>query len=574
MARKSRTEIQEENVVSVYKQHMYEAGVYRRLSVEADGDDEELHSIGNQQKIAEDYVIQQPHVHIKKIYTDNGVSGMNFQRDGFVEMMNDLYAGVINCIIVKDVSRLGRHFILTSELVEKTLPSMNARLICILDNYDSIDPCSDSEALLMQIKMVMNDNYCKDFSKKIRSSINAKMGAGEFLPSSGSIPYGYIRNPEENTFDIDTETAPVVKKIFELRSQGLCFNAIARELNDEGYPSPGRIRFERGLTKSEKFANAVWLRGAVRKICSDPVYTGCRIHGKVKRDRLGENKTRREQEEWQIIENAHQPIVSKELFASVQKVNEEALETREKFQKRPDVSDDKREVLQDKVVCGDCGSKMSARKGCSRSRKTGEYSSYVFFDCNHYHKTGKKECKCHYIRQDAIMGSLQRCLNTHLKIALDYEEFLEQVRKMPKVVAYQASAEESVASIRAKITNVEAKKEKLIEDMISGLLDRSEYDFMNSRLELQLTQLQHDYYAAKQSSEELEQLNATTKSWINALKKYKSIKNIDRGLVEALVDKIVVYDSTHIQIKMAFANPFAAINGYVDKIEEVMKDAG
>lgn len=119
MARKSRTEIQEENVVSVYKQHMYEAGVYRRLSVEADGDDEELHSIGNQQKIAEDYVIQQPHVHIKKIYTDNGVSGMTFQRDGFLEMMNDLYAGVINCIIVKDISRLGRHFILTSELVEK-----------------------------------------------------------------------------------------------------------------------------------------------------------------------------------------------------------------------------------------------------------------------------------------------------------------------------------------------------------------------------------------------------------------------------------------------------------------------
>lgn len=145
---------------------------------------------------------------------------------------------------------------------------------------------------------------------------------------------------------------------------------------------------------------------------------------------------------------------------------------------------------------------------------------------------------------------------------------------MPKVVAYQASAEESVASIRAKITNVEAKKEKLIEDMISGLLDRSEYDFMNSRLQLQLIQLQHDYYAAKQSSEELEQLNATTKSWINALKEYKSIKNIDRGLVEALVDKIVVYDSTHIQIKMAFANPFTAINGYVDKIEEVMKDAG
>ena len=110
---------------------------------------------------------------IKKVYTDNGVSGMTFKRDGFVDMMNDLYAGVINCIIVKDISRLGRHFILTSELVENTLPSMNVRLISVLDNYDSIDPASDTDILLMQIKMVMNDNYCKDFSKKIRSSINS-----------------------------------------------------------------------------------------------------------------------------------------------------------------------------------------------------------------------------------------------------------------------------------------------------------------------------------------------------------------------------------------------------------------
>ncbi len=574
MARKSRTAVNiEENVVATYKQHMYEAGLYRRLSVEADGDDEELHSIGNQQKIMEDYVEKQSFVHIKKVYTDNGVSGMTFKRDGFIEMMNDLYAGVINCIIVKDISRLGRHFILTSELVEKTLPSMNVRLISVLDNFDSIDPASDTDMLLMQIKMVINDNYCKDFSKKIRSSINAKMGAGEFLPSSGSIPYGYVRNPQENTFDIDEETAPIVKKIFELRSEGMCFNAIAKQLNDEGYPSPGRIRYDRGLTKCEKFEKAVWLRGAVRKICSDPVYTGCRIHGKVKRDRLGENKTRREQDEWQIIENAHKPIVTKELFDIVQQVNEGAIAKRENFNKRPAVKDDQREVLLDKVVCGDCGSKMTARKGLSRSRKTGEYSAYVFFDCNHYHKTGKKECKCHYIRQDAIMDSLHNCLNKQLKLAMDYEKFMVEVRSMPKVVAYNASAEASISSLRVKMTNVEAKKEQLIEDMISGLLDTSEYDFMNKRLDKQLSQLQHDYCETLNEKNKLEQLGTSTEGWIRSLKEYGAFRVIDRSLMEILVDKIFVYDNTHLQIKLNFADPFKDVYSYVDRIEEAMKDA-
>lgn len=574
MARVSRKEAK--NTVVVETSHVnakYEAGLYRRLSVEADGDDENLHSIGNQQKIAEDFILDKSDIHIKKIYTDNGVSGMTYKRPGFVEMMNDLYAGVINCIIVKDISRLGRHFILTSELVEKTLPSMDTRLICILDEFDSIDPQCDTDTLLMQIKMVMNDNYCKDFSKKIRSSIDTKMNAGEFLPSSGSIPYGYIRNPEMNTFDIDEETAPVVKRIFELRSQGLCFNAIAKELNDAGYPSPGRLRFERGLTKAEKFEKAVWLRGAVRKICSDPVYTGCRIHGKVKRDRLGENKTRREQDEWKIIENAHKPIISKDLFDAVQEVNEDALEKRAEFKKREDVKDDKREVLRDKIVCGDCESKMTAKKACNRINKDGKSNPYIYYDCNFYQKTGKTQCKSHYIRQDVIMAKLKNCLDQQLKVALEYEKLIEQVKRMPKVTAYRASAEVSIASIRAKITNVEAKKEQLIEDMVSGLVSREEYDFMSSRLDKQLTDLQHDYLICKQKAVELEQINASSNAWIASIKEYGRLKVIDRKLVEALVDKILVYDSRRIKIVLSFASPFDAVKQYMDKVEEAMKDA-
>ena len=156
---------------------------------------------------------------------------MNFERPDFAEMMNDLKEGLINCVIVKDISRLGRHFLQTSEYVEKIFPEMGVRLICINDNFDSIEENADTTHLMLPIKMVMNDSFVKDISKKIRSSITSKMNSGEFLPPAGSIAYGYLRNPKENTYDIDPEAAKVVVRIYEMRSEGMKYNTIAKVLN-------------------------------------------------------------------------------------------------------------------------------------------------------------------------------------------------------------------------------------------------------------------------------------------------------------------------------------------------------
>jgi DNA invertase Pin-like site-specific DNA recombinase len=283
MARKSRyvAEVKEEK-----KTAMLLAGVYTRLSIE-DEDDEEQNSIGNQKKIALDYLKDKDDIAVTEYYVDNGYTGMNFSRSDFQRMMNDLRSGKINCVIVKDISRLGRHFVMTSEFVEKIFPMMGVRLICINDDYDSFDENCDSASLLLPFKMVMNDSYVKDISKKIRSSISAKMDSGEYLPSASSIPYGYIRNPEQNTFDIDEEIAPVVVRIFEMRANGVALNAIAKTLNEEGIPCPGKLRYIRGITKAAKYENALWIHGTLRKILMDQVYIGNRVHGRVKRDKLG-----------------------------------------------------------------------------------------------------------------------------------------------------------------------------------------------------------------------------------------------------------------------------------------------
>lgn len=248
MARKSRIHVQTEQQNE--ENRLVLAGQYGRLSVE-DGDNIELNSIGNQQKICIHYLDEHPEIKLVEQYFDNGYTGMNYNRPGFRRMMDDLKKGRINCVIAKDISRVGRHFVLTSELVERTFPEMGIRLICINDNYDSEDTNADSSALTMPLKMVMNDYYVKDISRKIRSSISTKMKNGEYLPSASSVPYGYIRNPDALTYDIDSETASVIRRIYERRAAGQSLNGIARELNRDGIPSPGRIRYLRGLTKAK-----------------------------------------------------------------------------------------------------------------------------------------------------------------------------------------------------------------------------------------------------------------------------------------------------------------------------------
>ena len=268
----------------------YLAGQYGRLSVE-DGDDTESNSIGNQAKIADAFLAEYPDIQIVERYADNGYTGMNYNRPAFHQMMADVRSGKINCIIIKDISRLGRHFVETSELVEQIFPTMNVRLISVNDNYDSlVQDAGAAASLTMPLKMVMNENYAKDISRKIRSSIHAQMRSGTYLPSSGSIPYGYLRNAAAASYDIDEEAAPVVRRIFTLRSEGVSFNAIAKQLNQEHIPSPAQLRYLRGMNSSAAYRDALWSRATIRKIVGSDVYIGNRTYGKIARNHLNEKK--------------------------------------------------------------------------------------------------------------------------------------------------------------------------------------------------------------------------------------------------------------------------------------------
>lgn len=561
MARKSRTYGVETSQKPAEKTFL--AGIYKRLSVE-DGDSSENNSIANQRKLAIHFLSGHPEIRLVEQYEDNGFTGMNYNRPGYRQMLEDLQSGRINCVIVKDVSRLGRHFVMTSELVERIFPRLGVRLICINDNYDSADENADPAALTLPLKMVMNDYYVKDISKKIRSSITAKMDAGEYLPSRSSVPYGYLRNSKLVTFDIDPEPAAIVQEIYAKRLQGNNYNSVAKELNARAVPSPGKLRYLRGVSKDSRNAKALWTSQCVGKILSDPVYTGVRIHGKVKRDRLGLPKTDRPQEEWQYIEDAHEPIIPLEMFQQVQEMNQREKERRSHFLVRETVEVDYRPLLKGKVFCADCGSVMGAVKRLGRPGTVPD----IVFECRNYLQSQRTRCGIHYISQKVLMSEVKALLDQQVKTAVDVERLCQDVRKMPKVLTFQSASQQLLSSLSAKRKGVEGKLEQLLVDLAQRVIDRGEYEYMHTKYERQRDAIICEEAHASERINALEAALNSTEHWLKAISRYHTLPEIDRDVMDTLVEKILVYADRHIKIVLRYADPYRQLADFLQGVEE------
>lgn len=528
----------------------WRAGLYARISVE-DGDDTEQNSIGNQRKIAESFLADRTDIIPADTYCDNGYTGMSFERPGFRKMLEDIHSGKINCIIVKDISRLGRHFVMTGDFVEHIFPEMGVRLICVNDGYDSTDVAADTAELTLPLKMVMNDCYVRDISAKIRSSIHARMDSGEYLPASGSIPYGYRRDAENRTFAIDAEAAPVVLRIFRMRAEGTSFNGICRTLNAEGIPCPGRLRYERGMTAAEKYKEALWIRGTVRKLTGDITYLGCRVHGKTGREKVGLPKKYRPEEEWRIIENTHAPIVTEKLFDRVQQVNARELEKRRGYAGRNGFREDHRELFQGLVYCADCHSLMSAGKSCARAGAN--TPSRIFYDCNTYRYSAHMRCASHYIRQEQLYSAVKNAIEQQIRVAVDVERLVADLTNAPHTLTKE------IQGLSERRKRTEERMERLLEDLAERVIDRNEYEYMKGEYSRQLsTLLAEEERAAARKKAEQEKLSEA-QAWLHSMREYQALAMLTPEIMRVLVKKISVHNGQRIAVEFNFSDPYKAV---------------
>lgn len=278
----------------------------------SDGD-----TVKNQEAVLRNFIEGKSCFSLYSVYVDNGRSGVNFNRVGFERMMGDIKKGLVDCLIVKDLSRLGRSYIETGEYLEQIFPLLGVRVIAVNDGYDSSAPGS-ADSLSVHLKNLVNDIYARDISRKTCPVLRAKQERGEFIGTFA--PYGYKKaETDRHRLVPDPETAPVVRDIFRWRLEGQTCGEIVRRLRERGTPSPSQYRYKKGIIKDERLGAAVWTTTTVSRILSRQVYLGHMVQGK-KRASLWEGKKQTQQpgERWLVVEGTHDPLVDEDTFYLVQ----------------------------------------------------------------------------------------------------------------------------------------------------------------------------------------------------------------------------------------------------------------
>ena len=530
MARKSR--YQNTPKTSASPTSLTKTGIYTRISV-PDGDNVS-ESIANQIKITMNYINHSEDLEYVKTYTDDGYTGQNFDRPGFYQMMQDIKDGLINCIIVKDISRLGRNYLAVGKLLLEDFPEMGIRFISVIDCYDSIAKNDDIE-LRVILQSIVDQKVSTDTSKRVTSAIDAKKKAGTFLPPSGSIPYGYLRDEKNCTYAIDDDAFLVVKRIYHLRAQGYNITAICRELNERGIPSPSKLRYLRHQTKDETAKDALWNRATVRKILSDENYIGNRVHGKKKQDAPAAAKRRTTRDEWQIIENAHPAIISKELFEQVQAINEKENGQSQCTTVFPP-QNTKPNILKGKVFCGDCGKAMKAAKSGGGA---------AYYNCSSYKESGGTQCSNHYISEDSAVTAITQEIDKMLA-----DGFLSG--QSAKIIAVY---EKQLASIDAGIHQLSVKQKELsnallevYEACISHRITKEEFKNQSEHLSAEHTDCEIKERALiAEKGRCKEQLGKLTRL-ISALREYQDSRTLTGELVEAFIERVSIFPQQRIDL--------------------------
>ena len=360
MARKTRSTIIEQQtdvLVEQIGEVKYQTAVYARKSL----DDEE--SLDVQVRMLLDYIEESEELILYKIFSDNGQTGTNFDRPAFNQMIEEMQLGRFNTIIVKDGSRLGRNYLEAGAYMEAIFPQNNIRFISVNDRFDSIKEECISDGLSLPLKNIMNEQYSKDLSRKLSPAFRVRQMDGKFI--GGLTTYGYLKDPaDKNKLIVDYEIAPVIRRIFISKTQGLSDGAIAKELNQEEILSPFAYRYNKGLVRAEKYQNMPWKRGTISQMLSNPIYTGNMVQGRTRQSlSMHEKKHKTAKNEWIIVPNTHEAIIDQKLFDQVSNI----LETRkEKYRnKQKQVCINAGNILRGKVYCADCGRAMELTKSVS-----------------------------------------------------------------------------------------------------------------------------------------------------------------------------------------------------------------
>lgn len=504
--------------------------LYPRLSRD-DEQQGESNSISNQKRILETYARERGFTNLRW-YTDDGWSGTDFQRPGFQTMLADIEAGKVGCVIVKDMSRLGRNYLQVGLYTEMLFPQKGVRFIAVNDGVDSAQGDNDFTAL----RNLFNEWMVKDTSKKIRAVKKAKGMSGK--PLTSRPPYGYLMGEDEH-FIIDEETAPVVRQIYQLCLAGNGPTKIARMLSEQGIPTPGTLDYMRtGNTRRYHpgYENK-WAANTVAHILEYREYTGCIVNFKTTMQSYKVHKiVYNPEEEYAIFENAHEPIIDRDTWERVQELR--------KQRKRPNRYDEMG-LFSGILFCADCGSVLYQQRYQTEKRKQ---DCYI---CGNYKKR-TTDCTAHFIRTDLLTAGVTANLQKVTAYAAKHEA------RFVKLLVQQnedggkkknAARRKEMSAAEKRIAELSSIFKRLYEDSVSGRISDERF-----------TELSADYEAEQKTlkarlAELQAELGKTQEATVNAerfmkiVRKYTSFEELTPTLLREFVEKIVVHEAEEIDGK-------------------------
>ena len=508
----------------------YHAALYIRLSKE-DETEGLSESVNNQQSLLNEFV-QQHRLSVYDTYIDDGWSGTNFDRPNFQRMIADIEAKKVNMVITKDLSRLGRDYILTGHYMERYFPEHRVRYISLLDGIDTgVDSTAND---ITPFRAIMNDMYAKDISKKISSVKHDKQRKGLFI--GGKPVYGYRMHPiEKNRIVIDEDAAPMVRRIFSMSLEGMSCRKIATQLNEEKVPTPATYA---GLPVANPGPyTGLWSSERISDMLQNETYIGSMVQGRTRKINYKSKKCiKQDRRDWVVVEGTHEPIIDRETFHKVRALVDSRKHTRSRTYDF---------LLKGLIVCHECGYPLAVL-----NRKNAAGEDRLYFVCRTYQRFTKAGvCTSHTIKEEtvtrAVVDKIQEVCNAYLQV----DRLLPQAQRAVAKAIAEADNEKEINSLKAKIDSLTARLDKVYMDNLSGVLDEVDFQRIYAKVKA-------DRAALEQRLSQLDRLDFSPKEQMDLAKKltvrFLESVSTNRELLVSLIERVELTSDKQIIIKFRF----------------------
>ncbi len=514
------------------KNTVYNVGIYCRLSKD-DGTNAESGSIETQKSILTDYV-KNNGWYLAKTYVDDGYSGTNFDRPSFQDMLKDIENGLINCVITKDLSRLGRNYLDCGLYLEVFFPEHNIRYIAVNDGVDTINK---SVMDITPFRNILNEMYSADMSVKIKSAYRARFNKGKFMGTTA--PYGYVKDPaDHNHLLIDENVSAVVRTIFDLALEGNGIAKIRTYLNDNHILRPAAYAVLRGVTGYERYFEGndenryIWSENSVRSILRNPVYAG-NLAG-YKRPAISMKNQKRPSklpEDWEVIPNTHEGIVTQEEFDIVQKLM---------TSRRKKSSSGYDNIFAGVIKCADCGYAM--RAGSANRRKRPDIIDCVQYSCNNYGRYGNINCTSHTIEARDLINAVMADINKHAEMAINDKKAIKTLQQKLSTISTNEFKvfEKEKRKLTKRLGELDSLFTALYEDKVMERISNRNFDTMSKKYEHEQLQIDTRLRVIENELIEKGRNDKGIVDFVSLIRNYRGITELTAPIINALIDKITI----------------------------------